>query len=392
MPANPSFVAAPTAHAWWWAAGAAIVPAMNEPQSPPAPRPVPPFLAALGPWPLGVALVLGLCAALLLDPMFAIPFPMVLARTLILALLLLLVHAAARQWAPRALPSWLPRWAWPVVAIVVAALPATLLVYLLTLEGDVAALAHPARIWGIAFLGGTGMGLGLLVAIVAGVRERLAQARARELQFALERGRLERQALDARLALLQAQVEPHFLFNTLPNVQALVEAGSPRAPAVLRSLIAYLRAALPRLHEGPATLAQELALVRAYLELMQMRMPDRLAFSIEAAPELQRLAFPPMALLTLVENAVRHGIDPLEQGGRIEVRARADGARWSVDVADDGAGLDPARTPGTGLANLRERLAAAFGPSAELQLEEVQPQGLLARIVLPVDDTPCPRP
>jgi sensor histidine kinase YesM len=144
------------------------------------------------------------------------------------------------------------------------------------------------------------------------VREREAQARSRELQFALERSRLEKQAVDARLALLQAQIEPHFLFNTLANVQALVEAGSPRAAEVLKSLIAYLRAALPRLHDGPATLAQELALVRAYLELMQMRMPDRLQFSIDADASLQQRPFPPMALLTLVENAVRHGIDPLE--------------------------------------------------------------------------------
>ena len=342
-----------------------------------------PFLAALGPLHTGIALLLGLGVALLLDPMFAVPFPLLLGRTTVLALLLLLVHAAARQWVPRWLPRWWPTWTWPVAAVALAVLPATLLGYLLTLKGDVTALVHPSRLWGILFLAGSGLAVGLLVAVAAGVRERLAQARSRELQFELERSRLEKQALDARLALLQAQIEPHFLFNTLANVQALVETGSPRAPAVLRSLIAYLRAALPRLHDGPATLAQELALVRAYLELMQMRMPDRLAFSIDADPALEGRRFPPMALLTLVENAVRHGIDPLEQGGRIEVQGRPLGQGFVVEVRDDGAGIDPTRPSGTGLANLRERLAGFFGPGAELQLEERVPRGVCARIVVP---------
>ncbi|MFO1329845.1 MAG: histidine kinase [Rubrivivax sp.] len=346
-------------------------------------RPLPAFLAALGPLQTAIALALGLGVALLLDPMFAVPFPLLLGRTMVLALLLLLVHAAARQWVPRALPRWLPVWAWPVVAVALGVFPATLLVYLLTLKGDVVALVHPSRLWGILFLAGSGLAAGLLVAVVAGVRQRLAEARSRELQFELERSRLEKQALDARLALLQAQIEPHFLFNTLANVQALVEAGSPRAAEVLRSLIAYLRAALPRLHDGQATLAQELALVRAYLELMQMRMPDRLAWAIDADAAPQAARFPPMALLTLVENAVRHGIDPLEQGGRIEVQARAVGSGLVVEVRDDGAGVDPTRAPGTGLSNLRERLAGFFGAGAELQLEERAPRGVCARIVVP---------
>jgi two-component sensor histidine kinase len=375
------------------AAGAAIVSAMpSSPPDPPAPPELRPsggglrrsaFAQALGLPSIGVALVLGLLAAHLLKPIFVVPFGVVLSRTLFLALLLLLVHAAARQWRPGWLPRWMPAWTWPVAAVALAALPATLLIYLLTLKGDVAALAHPARLWGIAFIAGSGLALGLLAAIFAGVRERLAQARSRELQFELERSRLEKQAVDARLALLQAQIEPHFLFNTLANVQALVEAGSPRAPEVLKSLIAYLRAALPRLHEGTATLAQELDLVRAYLELMRMRMPDRLQFDITADPALQQRAFPPMALLTLVENAVRHGIDPLEQGGRIEVQARRETGHWLVVVNDDGAGLDPRHQPGTGLANLRERLLGFFGPGAALQLEERSPHGLGARIIIP---------
>ncbi len=343
----------------------------------------PAFADALGLRSIGVTVLLALLTALVLNPIFVPPFPEVLGRTLFLALLLLLVYAAARQWTPRWLPAWLPRWIWPVAAVVLAALPLTLLIYLLLLKGNLAALREPARLSGIVFIGGSGMALGLLAAIAANVRERLAEARTRELQFALERSRLEKQALDARLALLQAQIEPHFLFNTLANVQALVEAGSPRAAPVLQSLIDYLRAAMPRLHAGPATLAQELTLVRAYLALMQMRMPDRLQFVVDVDPALPALPFPPMALLTLVENAIRHGIDPLEQGGLIELRARRQGSGWYVEVCDDGAGIDPHRAPGTGLTNLRERLAGAFGADARLDLHERRPRGVCARIELP---------
>jgi len=224
------------------------------------------------------------------------------------------------------------------------------------------------------------LGLGALY------RERDAQARNQALTFELERSQLERQALDARLRLLHAQIEPHFLFNTLANIQALVESGSPQASAVLRSLIAYLRAAMPRLGDEGATLGNEVALVRAYLELMLMRMPDRLAFEIDVPAELQGERFPAMALLTLVENAIRHGIDPAEQGGRIVVQAHreADGA-FVASVADTGAGLCISGSQGTGLANLRERLVMFFGEGARLELAENTPRGVVATLRCPVD-------
>src|SRR5204863_7935464 len=152
------------------------------------------------------------------------------------------------------------------------------------------------------------------------------------LAFDLERSELERQALDARLRLLQAQVAPHFLFNTLANVQALVDTGSPQASAVLKSLVAYLRAAVPRLDETATTLGQELQLVQAYLELMHMRMPDRLQFVLHVDEAARALRCPPMTLLTLVENAVRHGIDPSEQGGRIDIHVHQRGDRCVVRV------------------------------------------------------------
>jgi LytS/YehU family sensor histidine kinase len=127
--------------------------------------------------------------------------------------------------------------------------------------------------------------------------------------------------------------------------------------------------------------------VRAYLELMQMRMPDRLQFEIDADPALATRPFPPMALLTLVENAVRHGIDPSEDGGRIEVGARpADGSGMRLWVGDSGVGLSPQAREGTGLTNLRARLRAVYGEGAELQLSEVAPRGLRAELVLPGRD------
>jgi LytS/YehU family sensor histidine kinase len=194
---------------------------------------------------------------------------------------------------------------------------------------------------------------------------------------------LERQATESRLQLLQSQVQPHFLFNTLANIRELVQSGSPQAPAVLDSLIAYLRAAVPRLHGPVTTLAQELELARAYLELMQMRMPDRLQYAIDADEAAFAVPCPPLTLLTLVENAVRHGIDPAEKGGRIDVRVSLAGDRCRAEVRDTGVGLrGPGGSLGTGLAALRERLQLAFGHGASLRVEATPP-GVTATVEFP---------
>jgi LytS/YehU family sensor histidine kinase len=216
------------------------------------------------------------------------------------------------------------------------------------------------------------------------VRQRETFARNQALAFELERSELERKALDARLRLLQAQVEPHFLFNTLANVQALVDAGSPHASTVLKSLIAYLRAAVPRLHEPTTTLGQELQLVRAYLEVMHMRMPDRLKFALHIDESARELECPPMTLLTLVENAVRHGIDPTEEGGFIDVTVRLHEGRCKVRVVDTGMGLQAGGSGlGTGLSSLRERLQLAFSGNAQLSISEVDPHGVAVELDFP---------
>jgi LytS/YehU family sensor histidine kinase len=278
----------------------------------------------------------------------------------------------------------MPRWLAQTLAVVLAAPLATALVYLVSTSGNVASfVGNPYRVSGFLWIAGCALGIGLIVSLGALVRERDALAHSQALQFEIERGRLERQALDARLAVLTAQVEPHFLFNTLANVQALVDSGSPRAAPVLKSLIAYLRAATPRLQEsGMPALRDELELVRAYLDLMHLRMPDRLQVQIDVDAALLPLRFPPMALLTLVENAVRHGIDPSEQGGRIEVGGRLDAAarRARLWVVDTGVGLGGTHAAGTGLENARERLRGVFGSDARLELEANTPRGVRAEL------------
>ncbi|HEX2541878.1 MAG TPA: histidine kinase [Caldimonas sp.] len=329
-----------------------------------------------------IALVSAVLAALSLKPIFHIPFVVLLGRTLAVSALLLLAFAAGRTWQ---LPG-VPRWLAPVVAVALTAPVATLLAYLPSIDGRLGAmLEHEGRITGFILITGVALVIAPLLALGALYRERDTQARAEQLAFQLERSTLEKQALDARLKLLNAQIEPHFLFNTLANVQELVESGSPRAAPVLRSLIAYLRAAMPKLHAGQATLADEAGLVRAYLELMHMRMPDRLDYSVDVPESLGRIGFPAMGLLTLVENAVHHGIDPSEAGGRISVVASAasgdEGIR--IVVADTGAGLSDQAVSGTGLENLRARLRAFFGSAARLELHENTPHGLRAEITVP---------
>jgi sensor histidine kinase YesM len=192
------------------------------------------------------------------------------------------------------------------------------------------------------------------------------------------------ETMAARVRLLQAQVQPHFLFNTLANIRSLVESGAPQAISVLDSLIDYLQAAVPRLRESSSTLGQELQLVRAYLELMRMRIPDRLSYQLRVDESAGRLLCPPMTLLALVENAVRHGIDPSEEGGRIEIDVRVDANRCNVVVTDTGVGLQAAgRGLGTGLTTLRERLALAFDGDADLRVESIEPHGVSARIDFP---------
>jgi hypothetical protein len=305
-------------------------------------------------------------------------------RTSILGLSATMAFALFEAW-PRTLPRWLQRWVLQVVAVGVFMPVTTLLIYVLSTPSG----APPFWLVGTRLTGWLILTLSSLLiapwtALVAIVRQKESFARDQELAFALERSELERQALDARLHLLQAQVAPHFLFNTLANLQSLVDAGSPRAATVLRNLVAYLRAAVPLLNEPAATIERELQLVRPYLELMQMRMPDRLQYAMNVDPSALQLRCPPTTVLTLVENAVRHGIDPSEEGGRIDIDIERSGERCLVRVTDTGAGLDQsANGLGTGLMTLRERLRLIFGDAAQLRLVSVVPRGVTVEVEMP---------
>jgi sensor histidine kinase YesM len=192
--------------------------------------------------------------------------------------------------------------------------------------------------------------------------------------------------LQARLSALQAQIEPHFLFNTLANVRRLYETAPSRGREMLGCLIDYLRAALPSMRSSSSTLGRELDLARSFLTILQMRMGDRLQFSITADAGLLGMAMPPMVLPTLLENAIKHGLGPLPEGGRIDIRARRDGAAMEVEVRDTGAGFTAAKGSGVGLANTRSRLAGLYGPRASLQLAAGSPRGVVATLRLPLED------
>jgi signal transduction histidine kinase len=305
-------------------------------------------------------------------------------RTSALALSATTAFALFEVW-PRRLPRPLQRWAVQVVAVGVFMPVTTVLIYVLsTPRGAPPFWQTPARMEGWTHLTFAALLLAPWTALAAVIRQKEAFARDQKLAFALERSELERQALDARLHLLQAQVAPHFLFNTLANVQALVDAGSPHASVVLRSLTAYLRAAVPLLHESAATIERELQLVRPYLELMQLRMPDRLQYAINVDPSVMQVRCPPTTLLTLVENAVRHGIDPSEEGGRIDIDIERLDERCVVRVTDTGAGLhESANGLGTGLTTLRERLQLIFGDGAQLRLMSAGPRGVAVEVDMP---------
>ena len=330
---------------------------------------------------LGVSIPLGL----LLGLSFKTSLLSVLARTIVLGLIAMLVFGLFEQW-PKQVPRWLARWVIQVAGVAVS-IPLTawaIYAWFMTAPGAPPFWHDQDNVSGFLTFSILGVLLAPWMALGALVRQKEALARHQALSFSLERSELERQALDARLHLLQAQVAPHFLFNTLANVQALVDAGSPQASALLRSLIAYLRAAVPRLHESATTLGQELELVKAYLELMHMRIPDRLQFGLHIDEAARPLRCPPLSVLTLVENAVRHGIDPSEEGGRIDITVQRRGDRCLVRVSDTGVGLMKSGNGlGTGLATLRERLKLAFGGDARLNIGTQQPRGVYAELDIP---------
>ncbi len=212
----------------------------------------------------------------------------------------------------------------------------------------------------------------------------------REAETAQER--LGREKTEQTLHQLQAQLEPHFLFNTLANVRRLYRTDPDSGASAIASLMLYLKAAMPQLRRETATLGAELELVRAYLDLFRMRMGRRLTYSIDAVSEVLGAEFPPMLLLTLVENAVKHGLEPARGGGHVAVTAAARGGALEVAVTDSGVGFDATASSGTGvgLANIRRQLQARYGAAATLTLTAAEPQGAAATVVLPLRSAVVP--
>lgn len=359
---------------------------MADTRLPPSPRRFPSLLSwrrLKGPY------VACLVISLLWLPSWHASWAVLITRLLMVTTTLVLAFGILERLPPR-LPGWLARWVLQVAGMAVLVPFVTAIVYSLTTLGDPVHWAqNKDRMAGYFGMSMLGLLIAPWVAMSVLYRQINGEAQRQALAFDLERSEFAHKQTDAQLRLLQAQVEPHFLFNTLSNVRELVDSGSPQAPIVLGHLIAYLRAAVPRLHESSTKLAQEVDLVRAYLEVMHMRMPDRLEFVLDIDPDSLSVACPPMTLLTLVENAVRHGIDPSEQGGRIEVRTRVRDGRCHAEVIDTGVGLEKGRESGyaglgSGLSSLEERLKLAFGGDAHLKLVSLEPHGVRAEMDFPV--------
>lgn len=200
---------------------------------------------------------------------------------------------------------------------------------------------------------------------------------------------LKRQVVEARMAAMQAQVEPHFLFNTLASIDHLIETDPPRASRMQKNLIALLRASMPTMREastgGVRELGRELAVIRPYLEILKVRMEERLQTVIDVPEGLHSAEFPPMMIQGLVENAIKHGLEPKPEGGQLTVRAEIVHGKLAVTVADTGLGFGKAATAGTGvgLANIRERLQLLYGGRAAVAVAANQPSGTIVTITVP---------
>jgi hypothetical protein len=226
----------------------------------------------------------------------------------------------------------------------------------------------------------------MLVVIVS--RERMDRIKIERSEAHARAESVERQALQAQLRLLQAQIEPHMLFNTLANLQGLIAIDPQRANRMLDQLIQYLRATLSVSRAETTTLNQEFAALDAYLGLMSVRMGARLAYHCRLPEELKSARLPTMLLQPIVENAIVHGLEPKVDGGTVTIEAARRGDLLEITVADTGLGLHAApirHGSGVGLATTRERLQVLYGPAAGVELSPASPQGAVARLTLPLE-------
>jgi len=231
-----------------------------------------------------------------------------------------------------------------------------------------------------------------IIKVVAGGKRR-AELTASQATQRAETEQLGRTVLEARMEALQAQIEPHFLFNTLASIDQLIQTDPPRASRMQQSLIRYLRSAMPQMRDGSRpTLGQQVDLSSAFLEIMAVRMEERLQPTVNVPEGLKSAVFPSMMLQTLVENAIKHGLEPKAEGGRLEIGAEIVDGQLAVHVLDTGIGFMPKAEGGVGLANVRERLKALYNGRAELIISVPPAGGTCATIKVPYEVVPAPAP
>ena len=227
-----------------------------------------------------------------------------------------------------------------------------------------------------------------IVKVAAGGKRR-ADLAARQATQRADTEQLERTVLEARMEALQAQIEPHFLFNTLGSIDQLIQTDPPRASKMQQSLIRYLRSSMPQMREGGRpTLGQQVDMCKAFLEIMAVRMEERLQTAVNVPEGLKSAVFPSMMLLTLVENAIKHGLEPRASGGKVEIGAEIVHGQLAVHVQDDGVGFAPKGDGGVGLANIRGRLKALYPGRAELIITVPPTGGTCATIKVPYEVAP----
>jgi hypothetical protein len=237
--------------------------------------------------------------------------------------------------------------------------------------------------WVDWFMVDDGTNLENIEAITRALTRRVAERRKGE-EAMVRQTSTEKELTVAKLSLLHAQVEPHFLYNTLASAQVLTRTDPMRADQMLGYLIAYLRDSLPRTEESPSTLGEELERTHAYLEILRIRMGERLRVQIEVPEGLKPVPVPPMMLQTLVENAIKHGLEPVPGGGTIWIIARESDGRVAITVADDGRGFsEEGGGTGIGLKNVRERLRLAYADNASFTIVANFPRGVAATITVP---------
>ena len=288
-----------------------------------------------------------------------------------------------------------PMGKWQRIGSVVAAVAlgpwiGLLMIMLIKGRDPMMLFSHEERIWSGAFTASIGFVAGTLMAVIWATRARIARAEAELLRSEADRQRLARKNAEAELMVVRAQIEPHFLFNTLANLSFLIKDNPDQAQAMLENLIDYLQAAVPRIRGESITLRTEMTMASAYVSILQIRMGERLQAVFEVPQELLPLSFPPMMLITLIENAIKHGLNELAEGGTITVRATCDAGYLTLQVADNGVGLSSTGShlrDGVGLSNITERLRAMFGEAASLRLEPNRPRGTIATITLPLENT-----